>query len=223
MARREVHAGRALDRLVGFSDGVVAVAITLLALPLLQIEAPTGTESFFSVLSRNAVTIATFVITFLLVGGLWRVHNRIVNLMRGYDSGAFWINLVWLMGIVLLPWTSALAGERWQDGRWAGGPSALLYWFVVAFISGAATAMRFYVNSHRDLVESGSLDTWDGQILDGARRRGITLSLGFAVIGLAWYWSIFLGIAAGIILIVSLIAMRRTSPTSGSSNGRLAG
>ena len=121
--------------------------------------------------------------TFLLIAGLWRVHNRITNLMHGYDTGSFWINTLWLAGIVVLPWASSLAGERWQDGKWAGGPSALFYWLVIAFISAMATAMRFYVHSHRDLIETDSTETWDAQIALGARRRGVILSVGLCELG----------------------------------------
>lgn len=223
MTRREVHAGRALDRLVGLSDAVVAVAITLLALPLLEIEAPPADESFLGMFTANAVAIITFIVTFLLVAGLWRVHNRITNLMRGYDSGAFWINTVWLIGVVALPWASTLAGERWEDGRRAGGPSALFYWLVIAFISASATAMRFYVNAHRDLVESDSIDVWDSQIADGARRRGVTLSVGFVLIGLGWFWSIFLGLGVAALLVVVLVVMRRRGSSHPSELQRLDG
>ncbi|MGB3675819.1 MAG: TMEM175 family protein [Candidatus Nanopelagicales bacterium] len=211
MSHREVHAGRALDRLVGLSDGVVAVAITLLALPLLGIEAPPADQSFLAMFEVNAVPVITFIVTFLLVAGLWRVHNRITNLMHGYDTGSFWINTLWLAGIVVLPWASSLAGERWQDGKWAGGPSALFYWLVIAFISAMATAMRFYVHSHRDLIETDSTETWDAQIALGARRRGVILSVGFAVIGVGWFWSIFLGIAIAVALFVVLICVRRST------------
>ena len=98
MAWGRVRTGRSLDRLLNFADAVVAVAITLLALTLVDIEGPRDGQSMLDVLQANLGQIQAFVITFFVVGLMWNVRNRIVNHLAAYDSATFWLILLWLLG-----------------------------------------------------------------------------------------------------------------------------
>jgi uncharacterized membrane protein len=145
-----ISTGRAVDRLINFSDAVVAVAITLMALPLVDISAPVDGGNISSVLWEHAPQISTFLFTFYVVAIMWSAHNRILNVIRGYDPAIFWTNTTWLAAIVLLPWISAMYGES----KRSEGGVGLLYWSMLAFISLLGTAMSRHIRVHPDLIEA---------------------------------------------------------------------
>ena len=81
---------RGLDRLVNFSDATVAIAITVLLLPLVDIALEIEKESLGELLWSNIGTIIAFAITFAVIARLWSVHHRIfeaARLRRRHDRG----------------------------------------------------------------------------------------------------------------------------------------
>jgi branched-subunit amino acid ABC-type transport system permease component len=122
--------GRSVDRLINFSDAVVAVAVTLLALPLVDIPGPTGDQNAWTVLSEHASEIWTFLFTFYVVAVMWLAHNRILNSIARYDAAIFWLNTTWLVAIVLLPWVSAMFGESASctGAPWPRSPCSARDW-----------------------------------------------------------------------------------------------
>src|SRR5690606_5571513 len=94
--RRERRTERGLDRLVAFSDGVVAIAITLLVLPLLDVAAD---DSSWHVWSDAGPRMQGFAITFAVVASFWVVHHRLFELIDGYNGRLVWANMLWLATI----------------------------------------------------------------------------------------------------------------------------
>ena len=97
---------RGLDRLVNFSDATVAIAITILLLPLVDVAVEIEKESLGELLSSNIGTIIAFAATFAVIARLWTAHHRIFEAAIDYDSGTIWINFLWLASIVLMPFTA---------------------------------------------------------------------------------------------------------------------
>ena len=97
-------------RIAAFSDGVFAIAITLLAL---QLEIPGGDRvdvwSEVSALSSNFVA---FAISFAVIGVYWVAHHRLFSVIERYDLRLIWLNLLSLFFIVLMPFTTSLVGEH---------------------------------------------------------------------------------------------------------------
>lgn len=142
---------RSVDRLVSFSDGVVAVAITLLALPLVDL-LPEAGQSAWDVVSGNTGPLVAFVFTFAVVAIMWSAHNRVLNGIVDYDATLFWLNVGWLAGIVLLPWFSNLYGATEMLGTGADGAGAgAVYWSTLAFISLIGWAMTVHLGRHPEL------------------------------------------------------------------------
>lgn len=77
--------GRAFDRLVNFTDAVVAVAITLLLLSVVDIRGTADEQTVWAVIADNAPQVVAFIFTSLVVAAMWLVHNRLFNGLRGFD------------------------------------------------------------------------------------------------------------------------------------------
>jgi len=107
-ATPSISTGRAVDRLINFSDAVVAVAITLMVLPLTDIAGPEGDQTILTIMNDHWPQLVTFLFTFYVVAIMWTAHNRILNVISGYDASIFWLNTTWLAAIVLLPWLTAM-------------------------------------------------------------------------------------------------------------------
>jgi len=107
-----VHTERGLDRLVNFSDAVVAIAITLLVLPLVDLPKELSAKPFRDVISDNSWSLIGFGLSFLVIARLWRYHHAIFERVRDYNAPLIWLNLTWLFTIVLLPFPTALLGSN---------------------------------------------------------------------------------------------------------------
>lgn len=101
-----------LDRISFFSDGVFAIAITLLVIefkvPVIE-HASDGL--LWSSLAHMGWKLLGFVISFFIVGYYWSVHHRIFGYVNDYTSRLIWLNLLFLFSVVLLPFSSGLLGE----------------------------------------------------------------------------------------------------------------
>ncbi len=154
-----IHRGRDLDRLVNFTDAVVAVAITVLVLPIADLAVNSAEPTVWAVLGDNSGHVITFFFTFVVVAVMWRAHNKVFNRLSGFDNRIFWYNLAWLAAIAFLPVTSNLygsanaAGERaWGGGADLGG-SGLLYWSSLGIVSIWGTAIAAHAQRHPELTE----------------------------------------------------------------------
>lgn len=105
--RRERRTERGLDRLVAFSDGVVAIAITLLVLPLLDVADDVSSSDVWS---DAWPRMQGFAITFAVVASFWVVHHRLFELIDGYNGRLVWANMLWLATIAFLPFSSEVVG-----------------------------------------------------------------------------------------------------------------
>jgi uncharacterized membrane protein len=94
---------RGLDRLITFLDAVVAIAITLLVLPLVELVAGKGRETDLSaVISGHGRQFEAFLLSFAVIARLWWAHHRLGEQVGAYDGAFVLINLVWLLTVVFL-------------------------------------------------------------------------------------------------------------------------
>lgn len=103
-----MHTERGFDRLVNFSDAVVAIAITLLILPLVDTATELNDKTVSELLADNWVKLLVFVISFAVIGRFWLAHHRMYENIVGYDKPLLWANLFWLLTIVFLPFPTEL-------------------------------------------------------------------------------------------------------------------
>lgn len=98
------------ERLIFFSDAVVAIAITLLALDLPAPQGVTNSEVLHSAGTYVDQYVA-FLISFVVIAGHWRGHHRVFRYVRDVGPVIRW-NLLWLLFIVITPFaTRVLNGE----------------------------------------------------------------------------------------------------------------
>jgi len=110
-----VRSERGLDRLVTFLDAVVAIAITLLVLPLVEVLAEGRDEDLGAVLSDNLGQFGAFALSFAVIARLWLAHHQIVASVGAYAVLFLWVNLGWAFTIVLLPFATEVIAEFGTD------------------------------------------------------------------------------------------------------------
>jgi len=113
------------NRLESFSDGVIAVAITLLVLGI-SVPDPDHTPSLTHTLGTRWPEYAAYVISFLTIGIIWINHHVMINRLREADHAILILNLLLLMSIGLLPFATGLMAAYLQHpaGR---SPAAAVY------------------------------------------------------------------------------------------------
>ncbi|RKR73603.1 TMEM175 family protein [Frondihabitans australicus] len=148
----EPRTERGLDRLVNFSDATVAIAITLLILPLVDVATETRDHDLGTVFHENLGALISFVVTFAVIGQFWTVHHRIFEYVRAYSPRLIAANFVWLAGIVFLPFAAnVLSGS---DGQ----PSiSALYIGTMVVVTAAAFGIDLILIRHPELCHPESV------------------------------------------------------------------
>ena len=106
----------ATNRLEAFSDGVIAVAITLLVLSI-KVPTPTPHASLGARLASNWPEYAAYVTSFLTIGIIWINHHAMISRLRQIDHSIMILNLLLLMTIVILPFTTELIATYLRLGQ----------------------------------------------------------------------------------------------------------
>ncbi len=103
-----MHSPSGLDRVINLSDAVVAIAVTLLILPLVDSASAHNTSTMSEVLSDNSARLLAFGLSFYVIVQFWLIHHAMYLHVVGYTGGLIWINFVWLVSIVFLPFPTEL-------------------------------------------------------------------------------------------------------------------
>ena len=140
-----------LERIVFFSDAVIAIAITLLAL---EIRLPELQGNVSEALPRALAGLGpryfSFAISFLVVGSYWWVHHRMFRVIRRYDDTLIWLTILFLLCVAFIPFASAVLGEH-GDQR-----SAAVFYSLVIIATGLVeTLLWVYAARGHRLVEAG--------------------------------------------------------------------
>ncbi|WP_163509027.1 TMEM175 family protein [Fodinicola acaciae] len=112
---------RSPQRLVFFTDAVVAIALTLLVLPVADIVSDarkTGPmPPVWDLIVEHRAVIGAFVVSFLVIVRLWREHHRVFEQVKAYDKRLMTVNMAWLLTVVILPFLTELAANYRLDDR----------------------------------------------------------------------------------------------------------
>lgn len=159
-------------RLEALSDGVIAVAITLLVLDL---KVPhVGDGSLWDALVAQWPAYAAYLTSFLVIGILWLNHHSIFRQIASATRGLMLINLVVLMLIVAVPFATSLVADYLAEPGTNAKVAMATYSALALAIALGMTALWGYVLRHPDLMEP-HVD------VDAARRAFPRFSLGSSV------------------------------------------
>jgi uncharacterized membrane protein len=136
---------RGLDRMVIFADAVVAIAITLLVLPLLDIAGEALTTPVGEVLRHHLGQLGTFFLSFVVISRLWTAHHRAFEHVRLYDTVLVRLTMLWLVTVVFLPFPTELLGS-------GSSRAAVVLYIGTLLASSLVLAVTIeYVHLHRAL------------------------------------------------------------------------
>jgi uncharacterized membrane protein len=99
------------SRIVAFSDGVFAIAITLLVLAI-NIPDQLRDESLASALWGQRDDMLAYGLSFAVIGRFWVVHHRFFSHVTGFDNRLLALNIFYLAWIVLIPFSSEVLGDH---------------------------------------------------------------------------------------------------------------
>lgn len=144
-------------RIVAFSDGVFAIAITLLVLNF-EISHKLAGDDIAAALWDQRENLLAYAISFAVIGRFWFVHHRFFGEVTAFDGRLIALNLLYLAWIVLIPFSSEVLGE--YGGHTAGVVvySANLFGVVLIGLWMTADAHRGGLTAADDAVRRESRD-----------------------------------------------------------------
>ncbi|MFW0775704.1 TMEM175 family protein [Paenarthrobacter nitroguajacolicus] len=165
------------ERLQAFTDAVVAIALTLLILPLMEsvgeLADHHGTTAEW--LAEEQYALLGFVLSFILIAVFWVHHHKLFRSVKRVDSGLLWLTVSWMFTIVVMPVATSLSTQMQSD--WA---QPLVYIGTLFATSLMLLLARAYLRSHPDLHTME-----DTEAVSGIRASGIVSGLFLAALVLA--------------------------------------
>jgi uncharacterized membrane protein len=103
-------------RLETLVDGIFAIAMTLLVLGLAvpTIQPPLTNASVENAIFNLIPNFISLVVSFVLLAVFWKIHHRIFKQINKMNGTLLWINVIWLLFIVLVPFSATLTGDYGQ-------------------------------------------------------------------------------------------------------------
>jgi uncharacterized membrane protein len=147
------------ERLIAFTDAVVAIAMTLLILPLTEV---VGELVSAHGSPREAVTghwwqIFSFLLSFAVIARVWVSHHRLFAEVNQYSTALVQVDLCWLLTIVVLPFPTELVGAFGRD-------QFTLLFYIGTILAGSAcqTAMALIIRRDENVARSPDSisDSW---------------------------------------------------------------
>jgi uncharacterized membrane protein len=191
------------ERIIAFSDGVVAIAITLLVLPLTEIDRPPD-ATLAELVGDNQTALFAFALSFVVIANFWMIHHGMFRSLRRQSTRLMQLNILWLAAIVFLPFPTALIADGLEGGF------STLYIGTLLAVSLLDLLLTTYLARHPELS--------DGPAAADSRQRAIGSGLSAAALLVALIISVFsptAGIWALLLLVpTQIIAGRLPSSRS---------
>jgi uncharacterized membrane protein len=140
---------RDLDRLLTFVDAVVAIAITLLVLPLAEAGGEVGEGDAAQVISMHTDDLLGFALSFAVIAQLWVGQHRIVSSLVRQNTALIWLLLAWAFTIVFLPFPTSLVTTTEHDPL-----AEVLYVGTMAVSSAVLALVAWVIRRDRSLRDT---------------------------------------------------------------------
>ena len=143
------------SRIEAFSDGVLAIAVTLLVLDL-RVPLPDALHGpLAKALAGLWPAYAAYVTSFLVIGIIWVNHHAVFELIGRVDRTTLFLNLLLLMSVVTIPFTTGLLSEYLVAGGGNARTAGLVYSAVMLAMSVGFAGLYTYVARHPALLADG--------------------------------------------------------------------
>lgn len=143
-------------RTEAFSDGVFAIAVTLLVLDL---HVPhVGPGGLAAALGALWPTYAAYVVSFGTIGIIWINHHAVFDRLDRVDRPLLFLNLLFLLTVTVLPFPTSLMSAFLQSGR-DGGVAAAVYCLNMA-VMGVAFSLLVVYATRRRLMTDDALEAF---------------------------------------------------------------
>ena len=191
-------------RLEAFSDGVFAIAITLL---VLEIGVPQHAgQNLGHELADQWPSYLAYVVSFLVIGIIWMNHHAVIDHLRKADRGLMALNLFLLLWIGLIPWPTRLVAEYMREGGSPERVAALVYAGTMTMMGIAFGLLWRYASGGRRLIGS---DLSDAEIRQRTRR----FPIGAPIYGVSIVVAVFS--APACLVIIAALAVYYALPQGG--------
>jgi uncharacterized membrane protein len=191
--------GEEFGRVLSFSDGMFAIAMTLLVVGI-GVPAVSNGDSVGDLadgLNDQSDAIVSFFISFAVIGRYWVAHHQMFSLLRAFDRGLITLNLVYLGFIAFLPFPTALLGTYFDN------PLAVsVYAAAVAVVSGLEVVLVRHAHRHGLFAKAMPEDVYRWGVIGSLSPVlffGLSIPIAFVSTGLAvavWFAAIPFGVLA---------------------------
>ncbi len=185
------------SRLEAFSDGVIAIIITIM---VLELKVPHG-EALADVLALAPVFLS-YVLSFIYIGIYWNNHHHMLHTVKKVSGGILWANLHLLFWLSLIPFTTGWMGEN-HFGQWP-----VFFYALNLLMAGLAyfVLSRIIISVHGSESELGKAV--------GADRKGQISMVGYVLAMALSVWSPLLAIVPCVLVaLMWLVPDRRIELT----------
>ena len=192
-------ADKSKGRLEAFSDGVFAIALTLLILEIRPppLEAGADTGQFFAAMLGLWPSFLAFALSFFVVLVMWVNHHELFGLARGVDHPVLFANGFLLLMVTFVPFPTALLARFLGTGA---GRAAAAFYCGTFFVTALAYNLLFVAIAHkRRLVRA---DVGDAELAGVRRAYYLGVLVYAASVGLAlWSAAVGLGLCVSLWLL----------------------
>lgn len=163
VAREPGFRGLSAERTKAFVDAVVAIAMTLLVLPLMESvgDSAARDHTTWEWLVDQRDQLQSFLISFVLIAMFWMLHHRLFVSVERITPALMWITVGWMLTIVWMPVVTALTGQVADDAL-----QKTLYIGTLVVTSGMLLVTRIYLARHPDLHSASRQDVRAGISVD---------------------------------------------------------
>jgi uncharacterized membrane protein len=191
-------------RLEAFSDGVFAIAITLL---LLEISVPEGaSRDLLGAFSKQWPSYLAYLVSFATIGAAWLAHSTITHYLHGVDALFLRVNLLLLLLISFLPFPTGLVADHVRDVN-AERVATSILGIKLLLIALVVSAMWRYA-VRRELVRPDAGDE-EVRMLTQRLTPGLAGNVGLIILGLVLPRVAVLGYLTIALLLIIPIGLRR--------------
>jgi uncharacterized membrane protein len=202
------------SRLLTLSDGVIAIALTLLVLQLRvpepsQLANPDSASDLAAQLSTSSASLVSYVISFYVIAQFWMVHRQVFRRLSDQEEGLEWVNFVFLFTITIMPFASDLLGD------FVGNPLAVDIFALNLLLASLSTQVMIIIARRK------------GLLISDAKERSARISAAVvpvvmaASIGLSWWSTSAAMYSWSLIAVVPAVIERREARRARVDQGGL--